>query len=80
MGHPVYGWSLSPSCLMYSFNDVCWTIESLTNLTSDVLKIVPLFKNDRLRNIPSLFCRLYVYLSQILGSDGHFEVSNMSKN
>ena len=47
MGHPVYGWSLSPSCLMYSFNDVCWTIESLTNLTSDVLKAIGRAKAGR---------------------------------
>ena len=47
--------------------------------TSDALKFVPKFKMSIPGPFLVLFCRLHSYLSQKLGSDYHFEVSNMSK-
>ena len=50
-------------------------------ITCDALKIIPHIKNDPFRTISShFFCRLHDYLSKKFGSDGHFEVSNISKS
>ena len=45
------------------------------------VKIRTRLQNDPFRTISSLFfCKLHVYLSKKLASEGHFEVSNMSKS
>ena len=51
----------------------------LMYLTSDAIKIEHTFNMNILGPFLVIFCRLHVYLSQKLGLDGHFEVSNISK-
>ena len=50
-----------------------------TNLKSDALNFEPCFKMTISGPFLVIFCRLLGYFSQKLGSDGHFEVFNISK-